>query len=121
MAISLTESAATRVRTLDLAARYTLEALDIDTRIDAMIRAIGDAKREQALAVASSELRLYKDDFEVGELERAVAATGRGFEECVREMPAATGLSVKASCAPAAISSRPSCPRRFRSSNWSHR
>ena len=65
---------------------------EVDPRIDAKIRPVGDAKREQALAIASSELRLYKDDFEINELERAVAATGRGFAECVREMPVAYGM-----------------------------
>jgi Xaa-Pro aminopeptidase len=65
---------------------------DIDPRVDGRVRPVGDAQRETALSVASSELRLYKDAFEIGELERAIAATGRGFEECVREIPAAYPL-----------------------------
>ncbi len=65
---------------------------DTDPRIDAKVRPVGDAAREQALPVAASELRLRKDDFEISELERAVAATGRGFAECVRELPTATSL-----------------------------
>src|SRR6202000_562498 len=48
--------------------------------------------RERELAVASSELRLVKDALEIAELERAIAATGRGFAECIREMPAASAL-----------------------------
>jgi Xaa-Pro aminopeptidase len=78
---------------LDRLAPATTRLLrEIDPRIDAKVRPVGDAKREQALGVASSELRLYKDDFEISELQRAVDATGRGFEECVREMPAAYAL-----------------------------
>ncbi len=64
----------------------------VDRRIDRKVRRAGDKPRESALAVASSELRLLKDAFEIGELERAVAVTGRGFAECVRELPAATAM-----------------------------
>ncbi|HMA46952.1 MAG TPA: aminopeptidase P N-terminal domain-containing protein, partial [Frankiaceae bacterium] len=45
--------------------------------------------RDEELATALSELRLVKDDYEVAMLEEAVAATVRGFEECVRAMPRA--------------------------------
>ncbi len=62
---------------------------DIDPRVDGRVRPVGNSEREAALAVASSDLRLYKDAYEIGELERAIAATGRGFAECVRELPAA--------------------------------
>ncbi len=76
---------------LDRLAPGTTRVLrDIDPRIDALVRPAGDSQREQALGVAASELRLYKDAFEIAELERAVAATGRGFAECVRELPTAT-------------------------------
>jgi Xaa-Pro aminopeptidase len=60
--------------------------------VDRKVRRAGDKPRESALAVASSELRLLKDPFEVSELERAIAVTGRGFAECVRELPAATAM-----------------------------
>ena len=79
--------------TLDgLAPGRTRVLRDIDARIDGRIRPVGDAARENALAVASSDLRLYKDAFEISELERAIAATGRGFAECVGEMPAAYAM-----------------------------
>ncbi len=61
----------------------------IDPRVDRNVRPAADKAREAALAVASSELRLVKDPFEVGELERAIEATGRGFAECIRELPVA--------------------------------
>jgi Xaa-Pro aminopeptidase len=65
---------------------------DIDRRVDRKVRRAGDRAREAALAVASSELRLLKDPFEVGELERAIEATGRGFAECIRELPVAYAM-----------------------------
>jgi Xaa-Pro aminopeptidase len=49
--------------------------------------------RDEQLAQALSELRLVKDDFEVAQLEGAVAATVRGFAECVRELGNATSLA----------------------------
>jgi|SRR6185369_4578958 len=48
--------------------------------------------RDGELAQALSELRLLKDDYEIARLEEAVAATVRGFTECVVEMPAAARL-----------------------------
>ena len=42
---------------------------------------------EAGLATALSEFRLIKDDHEVRQLERAVAATVRGFEDIVRALP----------------------------------
>jgi Xaa-Pro aminopeptidase len=47
----------------------------------------GDAEFEVFL----SELRLIKDEWEVGELQSAVDATARGFEDVVRALPAALG------------------------------
>jgi Xaa-Pro aminopeptidase len=79
--------------TLDgLAPGKTRVIRDIDSRVDRRVRRVGDKAREDALAVASSELRLLKDDFEVGELERAISATERGFAECVRELPVAYAM-----------------------------
>jgi Xaa-Pro aminopeptidase len=48
--------------------------------------------RDVELAQALSELRLVKDDYEIARLEEAVAATVRGFTECVAELPAAVAL-----------------------------
>ncbi|HMA46571.1 MAG TPA: M24B family metallopeptidase, partial [Frankiaceae bacterium] len=45
--------------------------------------------RDEELATTLSELRLVKDDHEIAMLEEAVAATVRGFEECVRALPRA--------------------------------
>lgn len=51
------------------------------------------AARDAELAQALSELRLVKDDYEVGQLEEAVAATVRGFEDVVRDLPQAVATS----------------------------
>ncbi|WP_374616257.1 aminopeptidase P family protein [Frankia sp. AgKG'84/4] len=48
--------------------------------------------RDRRLAQTLSELRLLKDDFEIARLEEAVAATTRGFTECVGEIGHAMGL-----------------------------
>jgi Xaa-Pro aminopeptidase len=64
----------------------------IDSRVDRKVRRAGDKAREAALGVASSELRLLKDPLEISELEYAIAITGHGFAECVRELPAATAM-----------------------------
>ena len=64
----------------------------VDDRVDGQlpgVRSEGDAE----LATALSELRLVKDDHEVAMLEEAVAATVRGFEDVVRELPRAVETS----------------------------
>jgi Xaa-Pro aminopeptidase len=45
----------------------------------------------EALKEAASEQRLVKDDFEVGQLQKAVDATIGGFEDVVRHLPEAVG------------------------------
>ena len=66
---------------------------EVDEAVEAVveeIRAAEDAgERDAALAEALSELRLVKDEHEVGELRRAVAATVEGFETVVRRLPEA--------------------------------
>lgn len=46
---------------------------------------------DDALAEATSELRLTKDEWEVGELQKAVDATKAGFDDLIRSIPRATG------------------------------
>ncbi|MER7500274.1 aminopeptidase P family protein [Nonomuraea pusilla] len=58
----------------------------VDPSVDARApRGDGDAELESFL----SEMRLVKDEWEVGELQHAVDATGRGFEDVVRALPQA--------------------------------
>ncbi|MCA2222546.1 aminopeptidase P family protein [Nonomuraea aurantiaca] len=57
----------------------------VDAAVDALLP--GDAEFEGFL----SEMRLIKDAWEIGELQSAVDATARGFEDVVRALPAALG------------------------------
>jgi Xaa-Pro aminopeptidase len=60
-----------------------------DDAVDGVIAAPEDAAEEQRLARDLSELRLVKDEHEVRMLERAVAATVKGFADVVRALPEA--------------------------------
>ena len=60
----------------------------VDPTVDDRIRS-GRAKADAELNQALSELRLVKDDWEIGELEKAVAGTKRGFEDVISEIPRA--------------------------------
>ncbi|WP_432491657.1 aminopeptidase P family protein [Kineococcus gypseus] len=70
---------------------------DADPAVTALVAPLRTAAAEEVaaaddeLVTALSELRLVKDEWEVGELRRAVAATARGFEEVVRALPRAVG------------------------------
>ncbi|MDO5494590.1 MAG: aminopeptidase P family protein [bacterium] len=46
--------------------------------------------QDAALAEALSELRLVKDEWEIGEMRKAVEATRAGFEAMIRSLPRAT-------------------------------
>ncbi|MEU6815782.1 aminopeptidase P family protein [Streptomyces sp. NPDC046860] len=51
------------------------------------------AERDEELRVFLSEARLVKDDFEVGELQKAVDSTVRGFEDVVKVLDKAEATS----------------------------
>jgi len=55
----------------------------VDPRIDALVGA--DDERDNELARVASELRLVKDEWELGQLAEACDATTLGFEDSVRE------------------------------------
>jgi Xaa-Pro aminopeptidase len=57
----------------------------IDPLLDAVIPA--DDERDTAFAAALSEMRLIKDDLEIRELRRAIAATATAFDDVVRALP----------------------------------
>ncbi|MGC5615631.1 aminopeptidase P family protein [Georgenia sp. Z1491] len=72
------------------------------TGADRAVTALVDEVRAQAgltstagadaeLTERLSEIRLVKDEWEVGEIRSAVAATARGFEDVVRSFPRASG------------------------------
>jgi Xaa-Pro aminopeptidase len=59
-----------------------------DSAVDGAVVADGEGLRDGELGAALSELRLVKDSWEIAQLEDAVAATVRGFEDVVRALPA---------------------------------
>ncbi|MGP8297168.1 aminopeptidase P family protein [Streptomyces inhibens] len=55
-----------------------------DAGIEAALTDKATTERDEELRVLLSEMRLIKDDFEVGELQKAVESTVRGFEDVVK-------------------------------------
>ncbi|MEU1886554.1 aminopeptidase P family protein [Micromonospora rifamycinica] len=70
-----------------------------DQRVDAAVRPWdgpreeGQPARDRELAIAIAELKLVKDEWEVAQLQEAVDATVRGFEDVARALPADRGVS----------------------------
>src|SRR4051812_11934856 len=75
-----------------LAPATTRVLRSVDERVDERVLPTEHA-RDVELATVLSEQRLIKDDYEIAELDAAVAATATGFAEVVREMPAAATLA----------------------------
>ncbi|BDE06254.1 Xaa-Pro aminopeptidase 1 [Vulcanimicrobium alpinum] len=73
----------------DVPAQQRRSLRGIDPELDATLAVDGDGERDGAFATFLSELRLIKDDLEVRELRRAIAATQRGFDDVVRALPSA--------------------------------
>jgi Xaa-Pro aminopeptidase len=57
--------------------------------VDTHLPAGADAQRDSSFATALSEMRIVKDDLEVRELQLAIDATRRGFEDVLRALPTA--------------------------------
>ncbi|WP_308465374.1 aminopeptidase P family protein [Rathayibacter soli] len=82
---------------IDLAADDTLLVREADEEITATIdglRLVNDDvtdvdahEGDSLLAQDLSEMRLVKDDYELGELRGAIAATARGFDDVIRDLP----------------------------------
>jgi Xaa-Pro aminopeptidase len=60
-----------------------------DPEVDALVPPVDDPYPDGELKAVLSELRLVKDEWEVAQIEEAVAATIRGFEDVVRTIPGA--------------------------------
>jgi Xaa-Pro aminopeptidase len=58
----------------------------VDPHIDGALPAA--AERDTEFAAALSEMRLIKDEYEIAQLESAIASTHRGFEDVLRALPA---------------------------------
>lgn len=63
----------------------------IDPALEAAVTT--DEERDDELEEALSDLRLVKDEWEIGELRRAVDSTVRGFTDCVGELSRAVATS----------------------------
>ncbi|MEV6601129.1 aminopeptidase P family protein [Actinoplanes sp. NPDC051346] len=67
----------------------------LDTAVDRAVLAYDTdpaARRDRALAAAISELKLVKDEWEIAQLQEAIDATVRGFEDVARVLPADRGV-----------------------------
>ena len=73
---------------VDLAATPILTKRGVDAAIDT---AVAPHEDDERIAEVLSEMRLVKDDFEIAQLESAIAHTVKGFEDVVRALPAAQG------------------------------
>ena len=83
----------------DLAPGRTRVLRGFDARVDAAVRPYEGARvdgqpgRDRELAIAISELKLVKDEWEIAQLQEACDATVRGFEDVARALPADRGVS----------------------------
>lgn len=64
-----------------------------DAGIEAALTDKVTAERDEELRVFLSEMRLVKDEFEIGELQKAVDSTVRGFEDVVKVLDKAEATS----------------------------
>jgi Xaa-Pro aminopeptidase len=71
----------------DLAPGRTLVLRGLDAAVDARVNRTDAGERDAALATALAELRLAKDEWELAQLQAAVDATVRGFEDVARVLP----------------------------------
>ncbi|MEY9965579.1 Xaa-Pro aminopeptidase [Streptacidiphilus sp. MAP12-16] len=82
----LVEAAATRPATTRIVRSY-------DAALEAALAEHTTTHGDEELRVFLSELRLVKDEWEVGELQAAVDATVLGFQDVVRELAQAVATS----------------------------
>ncbi|MER7414083.1 MULTISPECIES: aminopeptidase P family protein [Streptomyces] len=64
-----------------------------DAGVEKALHSAADAERDEELRTFLSEQRLVKDEFEIGELQKAVDSTVRGFEDVVRVLDKAEATS----------------------------
>ncbi len=76
----------------DLAPGRTRVLRGLDPHVDAAVRQT-DPKRDAELAWVISEMKLVKDEWEIGQLQDAIDATTRGFEDVARILPADRAVS----------------------------
>jgi Xaa-Pro aminopeptidase len=79
----------------DCAPARTRVLRGLDPAVDRAVLAYepsADAQRDRDLARVVSELKLVKDEWEIAQLQAAVDATVRGFEDVARVLPADRGV-----------------------------
>lgn len=64
-----------------------------DAGVEEALDGRSDEERDRELQTFLSELRLVKDEFEIGELTKACASTARGFEDVVKSLDKAEATS----------------------------
>lgn len=83
----------------DLAPGRTRVLRGFDAQVDAAVhpydgaREEGQPARDRELAIAISEFKLVKDEWEIAQLQDAIDATVRGFEDVARVLPADRAVS----------------------------
>jgi len=77
----------------DCAPGRTRTLRGFDPTVDAAVHVFGDGAADRELAVACSEMRLVKDAWEIAQLQDAIDATVRGFEDVARIIPADRAIS----------------------------
>jgi Xaa-Pro aminopeptidase len=79
----------------DCAPARTRVLRGLDPHVDRAVLAYEpspDAPRDRELARVISELKLVKDEWEIAQLQDAIDATVRGFEDVARQLPADRGV-----------------------------
>jgi Xaa-Pro aminopeptidase len=79
----------------DCAPARTRVLRGLDPHVDRAVLAYEpspDAPRDRELARVISELKLVKDEWEIAQLQDAIDATVRGFEDVTRQLPADRGV-----------------------------
>jgi Xaa-Pro aminopeptidase len=71
----------------DCAPGRTRTLRGFDPLVDTAINVFGDGAADRELATTLSELRLVKDAWEIAQLQDAIDATVRGFEDVARVIP----------------------------------
>ncbi len=64
-----------------------------DSAVDRTLATEESLERDKELAAVLSELRLVKDEWEIAQLQDAIDATVRGFEDVTRALPSDRGVS----------------------------
>jgi Xaa-Pro aminopeptidase len=77
----------------DCAPGRTRTLRGFDPLVDAAVGVFGDGAADRELSVTLSELRLVKDEWEIAQLQDAIDATVRGFEDVARIIPADRSIS----------------------------